>query len=264
MVAERPDVAGPVSNVIFGRPSRSDDELELMPSSVYLFGGLTLPLYPVGLVVNQFWLALGGLFVTIAVVRDAYDLVTKHDSDWRPAYVYPFLFVLGFFVYPLLLVVYLYHRRRGAARAAGRSHDDVEDDRADLDVPSPRAMYALLGYDLLVQVVLIGSTTGLLLAGSVAIYVVAVPVHGLYLRRDLNALRECGVRWGRRSGALHSLMGVVFVLVFVYLFQRTEHAFYTALCDPGAAEPEESDVPPGADTRDMDVQANRADVLKGE
>ncbi|PSP64777.1 hypothetical protein BRC79_09695 [Halobacteriales archaeon QH_8_67_27] len=161
-------MAGPVSKTLFGTSRGEDDEYELMPTSLYLFGGLTLPLYPLGVFVNPFWITLGALFVTLTVVRDAYRLVNGHDSGWRWAYVYPFAFVVGFAVYPLLLPVYLYHRRRGAARAAGMSYADVQAVRDEMDVPTPRTIYGLLGYDLLVQVVLIGSTSGLLFAGSVA------------------------------------------------------------------------------------------------
>ena len=256
-------MAGPVSKTLFGTSRGEDDEYELMPTSLYLFGGLTLPLYPLGVFVNPFWITLGALFVTLTVVRDAYRLVNGHDSGWRWAYVYPFAFVVGFAVYPLLLPVYLYHRRRGAARAAGTSYADVQAVRDEMDVPTPRTIYGLLGYDLLVQVVLIGSTSGLLFAGSVALYVVAVPVHGLYVSRDLEALTDRGVPWGRRSSAFHGLSGLAVVLVFVYLFQRSEHAFYAALAAHGSPAAEEP-VPPADGARDLDVTANRAEMLDDE
>jgi len=255
-------VAGPVSKTVFGT-SRGDDEYELMPTSLYLFGGLTLPLYPLGVFFNPFWITLGALFVTVAVVRDAYRLVNVHDSDWRWAYVYPFVFVVGFVAYPLLVVVYLYHRRRAAASAAGETYATVRETRDEMDIPTPRKLYGLLGYDLLVQVVLIGSTSGLLLAGSVALYVVAIPVHGLYVSRDLETLTDRGVPWGRRSSSFHGLSGLAVVLVFVYLFQRTEHVFYAALSDSGPSASEGA-VTTADERRDFDEKANRAEMLDDE
>jgi hypothetical protein len=248
---------------VFGTSRGEDDEYDLMPTSLYLFGGLTLPLYPLGVFFNPFWITLGALFVTVAVVRDAYRLVNVHDSDWRWAYAYPFVFVVGFVAYPLLLPVYLYHRRRGAARAAGTSYADVQAVRDEMDIPTPRKLYGLLGYDLLVQVVLIGSTSGLLFAGSVALYVVAIPVHGLYVSRDLETLTDRGVPWGRRSSSFHGLSGLAVVLVFVYLFQRTEHVFYAALSDSGSSVSEEP-VTTAEERRDFDEKANRAEMLDGE
>ena len=243
-----------------GRP-RTDEEA-LVPRRLYLVGGLTLFCYPLGVFVNPFWITLGALLVTVTVTRDAFRLVYVHGADWRWGYVYPFLFLVGFPVYTLLLVVYLYHRRRPAAQVADTSYEVVESVREDMDVSRPRALLALLGYDILVQVLLLGSTSGLLFAGSGLLYAVGIPIHGLSVSRDLGDLDEAGVSWGRWSALLHGAAGLAIVFVLVYLFQRTEHVYYSALAGPETDDDEA--VRPGAERRDFDVHANRAAMLDGE
>lgn len=243
-----------------GRP-RTDEET-LAPRRLYLVGGLTLFCYPLGVFVNLFWITLGALLVTVMVTRDAFRLVYVHGADWRWGYVYPFLFLVGFPVYTLLLVAYLYHRRRPAAQVADTSYEAVESVREEMDVSRPRALFALLGYDVLVQVVLLGSTSGLLFAGSGLLYAVGVPIHGLYVSRDLGDLGEAGVRWGRWSALLHGGAGLAIVFLLVYLFQRTEHVYYSALAGPKTDD--EESVRPGDERRDFDVHANRAAMLDGE
>lgn len=244
-----------------GRP-RTDQE-ELAPRRLYLVGGLTLFCYPLGAFVNPFWITVGALLATVTVSRDAFRLVYVRDADWRWGYVYPFLFVVGFPVYTPLLVVYLYHRRRPVARVADTSYEAVQSVREDMDVPRPRAIYALLGYDVLVQIVLLGSTSGLLFVGSGLLYAVGIPIHGLYVSRDLGDLGEAGVRWGRWSALLHAGAGLAIVFVLVYLFQRSEHVYYSALAGP-ETDDDDDEVPPGTERRDFDVHANRADMLNSE
>lgn len=244
-----------------GRPRT--EEANLAPRRLYLVGGLTLFCYPLGVFVNPFWITLGALLVTVTVTRDAFRLVYVHEADWRWGYVYPFVFLVGFPVYTLLLVVYLYHRRRPAAQVAETTYEAVESVRADMDVPRPRALLALLGFDVLVQVILLGSTSGLLFVGSGLLYAVGIPLHGLYVSRDLGDLGEAGVRWKRWSALLHGGAGLAIVFLLVYLFQRTEHVYYSALAGP-ETDDDGDGMPPGAERRDFDVHANRAEMLDGE
>jgi len=232
-------MAGPVGKML-RRALRNEAEpmeFALAPTTVYQWAGPMVFAYPVALWElvtggSPVWLLAGGLVVTAAVAYDTYTLSKDRPTDWRFRAVYPPLFAVGFVVYPLLVPLYLYHRRRAAGAAVGTDHDAVEAHRDAFGIDRPTWLLVLVGWDVLLQVVLLGSLSpsGLPFGAGLLAYILGLPLHAALIAQDAKYLRSEGIPWGR-ARYLYALSGIVFVIPLVYLFQRTEHTYYAAMGD---------------------------------